>query len=152
MPLDGSAISECVLPHAEKIAGGCGTALITLLRICEPPVILADYPPVLGHGWEDHVKQETAHLQQQCRSYLEKTQKRLEKTGIQVIAETRLGKPAEQILRFAEENQIDIIIMASHGHAGITRWAYGSTAGKVIQASSVPVLLVKPRSQSGTGW
>jgi nucleotide-binding universal stress UspA family protein len=145
VPLDGSELAECVLPHLEKIAGSGGVGQIVLFRVCEPPIILADYPANLRTQWEDHVRQETAHIQQQCRLYLDDIEKKLREAGYQVATEAGLGNAAELIVDYAVHNGVDLIIMASHGRSGITRWAYGSTADKVLQASPVPVLVVKAR-------
>jgi nucleotide-binding universal stress UspA family protein len=59
------------------------------------------------------------------------------------MIESRLGKPAEEIINYANQNKVDLIIMASHGRSGVSRWAYGSEADKVLRSSCVPVLLVK---------
>jgi nucleotide-binding universal stress UspA family protein len=145
IPLDGSELAECVLPHIENIAKGSGVGEIILFRVCEPPVILADYPANLRTQWEDHVRQETAHIQQQCRLYLDDIEKKLREAGYKVATEAGLGNAAELIVDYAARNGVDLIVMASHGRSGITRWAYGSTADKVLQASQIPVLIVKAK-------
>jgi nucleotide-binding universal stress UspA family protein len=143
VPLDGSELAECVLPHVISIAKGCGTSEVVLLRVCEPPVILADYPSDLRPEWEDHVRQETSHTQRQCRLYLDSTEKKLEESGLNVRTDSGLGNPPELIVDYAIQHQIDLIIVASHGRSGIRRWAYGSTAEKVLRSSPVPVMVIK---------
>jgi nucleotide-binding universal stress UspA family protein len=145
VPLDGSATSECVLPHVESLAQGCQVKEVVLLRICDPPVVLADYPPNMNAEWDEHVRQETVHMRKICSSYLESVQERLRKVGIQTSSESLLGDPAKTILDYAVEKGVDLIIMATHGRSGATRWAYGSVADKVLRASTIPVLLVAPR-------
>ena len=54
-----------------------------------------------------------------------------------------MGNPAEKILRYANKNDIDFILMATHGRSGINRWAMGSVAYRVLRASKVPVWLVR---------
>jgi nucleotide-binding universal stress UspA family protein len=144
VPLDGSEAGECVLTHVESIASGCNTTEVILFRVCEPPVVLADYPAEFKTSWEDHVRQETEHQQTQCRLYLSDVEKKLSSAGLKVTSVSGLGKPVEEILKYVQQNDIDLIIIASHGHSGITRWAFGNTAQRVIQASVVPVLVVKP--------
>ncbi len=143
VPLDGSELAECVFPHIKEVVKGSESAEVILFRVCEPPVLLADYPSDLRPRWEEHVKQETAHTQQQCRIYLDDTEKRLKKTGVNVRTESGLGNPAELIVDYAAKNNVDLIIIASHGRSGIMRWAYGSTADKILRASKVPVMVVK---------
>ena len=143
VPLDGSELAECVLPHVIDVAKGSEGSKVILFRVCETPAILADYPSDLRPGWEEHVKEETAHDRQQCKLYLDDTEKRLSQAGLNVTTESGLGHAAELIVDYAVQNGVDLIIMASHGRSGIMRWAYGSTADKVLQASTVPVMMVK---------
>jgi len=143
VPLDGSELAESVLPHVETIARGCSVVEIILLRVCEAPSILADYPEGSNRNWEKHVERMTTNAQQQCNVYLGDVEKQLRDRGFNVMIESRLGKPAEEIINYANQNKVDLIIMASHGRAGVSRWAYGSEADKVLRSSCVPVLLVK---------
>jgi nucleotide-binding universal stress UspA family protein len=85
----------------------------------------------------------TTNAQQQCNVYLGDVEKQLRDRGFNVMIESRLGKPAEEIINYANQNKVDLIIMASHGRSGVSRWAYGSEADKVLRSSCVPVLLVK---------
>ena len=54
-----------------------------------------------------------------------------------------IGRAADRLVDFSEKNDIDLIVMASHGRSGVSRWAYGSVADKVFRASCVPVLMVR---------
>jgi nucleotide-binding universal stress UspA family protein len=144
VPLDGSELAECVLPHVIDIAKGSGGNVI-LFRVCEPPVVLADYPTDLRPGWEDHVKQETDHTRQQCRLYLGDIEKRLKESGLNVTTDSDLGNPAELIVDYAVRNRVDLIIIASHGRSGVLRWAYGSTSDKILRSSPVSVMMIKCR-------
>ena len=141
--LDGSELAESVLPHVETIARGCSVVDIVLLRVCDAPSILADYPEGKGRSWDKHVEQMTTNAEQQCNIYLGNMEKQLRDQGFSVKVESRLGKPAEEIVDFANKNGVDLIIMASHGRSGVSRWAYGSVADKVLRSTCVPVLLVK---------
>jgi len=143
VPLDGSELAESVLPHVETIARGCSAVEIVLLRVCDAPSILADYPEGNSRNWEKHVERMTANAQQQCNIYLGDVEKQLRDKGFNVKTASVLGKPAEEIVDYASKNGVDLIIMASHGRAGVSRWAYGSEADKVLRSSCVPVLLVK---------
>jgi nucleotide-binding universal stress UspA family protein len=60
-----------------------------------------------------------------------------------VTAEVCSGCPAETIVQVAAERRSDLIVMATHGYRGVTRWMLGSVADKVVQAATVPVLLVR---------
>jgi len=143
VPLDGSKLAECVLPHVEKLAKGCDAKEVILLRVCEPPAISSDYPASRPISWEENVERMTAYSQQQCSLYLEDVEKRLGDLGLNVRSESRLGNPAAEIVDYASENEVDLIAMASHGRSGPSRWAYGSVADKVFRSTCVPILMVK---------
>lgn len=143
VPLDGSRLAECVLPHVEELAKSGMVKEIILLRVCDSPSIVADYPEGKGKTWEKHVERLTSNAQQQCSLYINDVEQNLKEKGFKVKSESSLGKPAEEIVNYANKNKVDLIVMASHGRSGVSRWAYGSVAEKVLRSSCVPVLLVK---------
>jgi nucleotide-binding universal stress UspA family protein len=55
----------------------------------------------------------------------------------------REGPAAEDILRVAEEKNVDLIVMATHGRSGVRRLVLGSVTEKVIRATARPVLTVR---------
>jgi nucleotide-binding universal stress UspA family protein len=55
----------------------------------------------------------------------------------------RTGEVAKEILNYAKKKRVNLIAISSHGHSGMTKWVFGSTAQKVIEDSPVPVLVVK---------
>jgi nucleotide-binding universal stress UspA family protein len=125
LPLDGSEMSESAIPHAEALALGCEAKRVTIVHVVEQE----RYEGMLASGKRPGV-------------YLQRTAKRLEAKGIPTTIKVLTGDPAEAIVSFAEKD-CDIIVMASQGRSGVTRWAVGSVAYKVFLASSVPVLMVK---------
>jgi nucleotide-binding universal stress UspA family protein len=60
------------------------------------------------------------------------------------VREVRTGQAAEEILRYAVESGIDLIVMGTHGRTGLNRWLLGSVAQKVVQCAHCPVLIVRP--------
>jgi nucleotide-binding universal stress UspA family protein len=51
---------------------------------------------------------------------------------------------AEEIVSYAEANDIDLIVMSTHGRSGIGRWAFGSVTDRVLHTGDIPVLVVYP--------
>lgn len=82
-------------------------------------------------------------LEGQAAKYLAKIEKKFKAKGIPVKSEVAIGNPAERITKYAEDNKIDLIIMASHGRSGPSRWAMGSVSDKVFRAACIPVLMVR---------
>jgi len=101
---------------------------------------ITDYSQRLG---EQLVPEATGKKERQAQRYLNRIAKELEGKGIKVQTEVLLGNPAEEITIYAITRECDLIIIASHGRSGPSRWAYGSVADKVFRASCVPVLMVR---------
>ena len=82
-------------------------------------------------------------LEKQAYNYLNKIAKKLNAKGIPTSVEVLIGNPADKITKFAEEGNFEIIVMASHGRSGPSRWALGSVTDKVFRGACIPVLLVR---------
>ena len=154
VPLDGSELAECVLPHVEDMAKGCGTEEVILLSVTERVIgykPTAEVTQPVGVGFSEAVTKVPVYvgkMQRQAARYLHRVMNQLEKKGIKVQIEVLLGEPAQEIINYAKENDCDLIAMASHGRSGINRWAhsigaFGGVADKVLRASPVSVLMVK---------
>jgi nucleotide-binding universal stress UspA family protein len=134
VPLDGSEIAEAVFPYAKELAGRLGIE-VALLHISNPG--FRDYQPMI-HAYVEHAADV-------IRSEARKVQQTRPPSGakpIEVHGELVVGYPPDEILRFAEEKGIDLIVVASHGRSGRKRWAMGSVAEKVLRSAAIPVLLV----------
>jgi len=140
VPLDGSENSECILEHVRAIATGCQVPDVVLLRVIEPfPAYYMDY-----RISEEFIRQSQDAAKSDAKQYLARTADKLEKQGLSVSTQVIEGKAADSILDFAAKNGVDLIIMATHGRTGISRWALGSVADKVVRSSVAPVLVVAP--------
>ncbi len=118
---------------------------VVLLRVCEHAIIPLDYAEGIPMGWDKQLEQETARCKQLAAQYLAVVEKRLKDTGLTVKSEILEGKPAEEIVDYATKNPFNLIAMATHGRSGISRWAYGSVAERVLQQVTSPLFLVRPR-------
>ncbi len=152
VPLDGSPLAEMVFPHVEALAKQLGPELadVVLLRVCEPPVVPSDYPATAGLTWEEHEAQEIARPVTVCEEYLAGVQKRLEGAGLRTRLVVLKGKAADEITDYANKNPVNLIVMSTHGRSGISRWAYGSVADRVLLGVSSPVFLIRPPSGEKT--
>ena len=157
VPLDGSKLAEVALPHAEALAKGCDTAEVILVSVTER---VRGYRAVEGSaesfagsggGWQSStqapgqrfVPEATGKKERQAQRYLDRVAKTLTAKGINVSTEVLLWKPAEAIVGYAKQYGCDVIVMASHGRSGPSRWAHGSVADKVLRSSCIPVLMVR---------
>jgi len=143
VPLDGSKLAECALPYAEALAKGCDTEKVILVSVTERVQgyrAFEDPGQPLGQRL---VPEAFGKKEKQAQRYLERIAKAMEAKGINVSTEVLLWRPAEAIVGYAKQSGCDLIIMASHGRSGVSRWAHGSVADKVLRGSPVPVLMVK---------
>ncbi len=138
VPLDGSELAECVLPHARAIARGCAVKEIVLLRVVEPP-------PTMGAEGIDVVALQQAD-QEAAGTYLARIESELNAEGFRVSSHVLAGRAAEAIGEFVHNNEVDLIALATHGRSGIGRLVFGSVADRVVRSASVPVLLVRPKA------
>jgi nucleotide-binding universal stress UspA family protein len=157
VPLDGSKLAECALPHVEELARGCDTGEVILVSVTERVkgyrALEDPGQPVAGSmgGWQEPsqprgqrlIPEATGKKEKQAQRYLDRIAKAMKAKGINVSTEVLLWKPAEAIVGYAKQSGCDLIVMASHGRSGPSRWAYGSVADKVLRSSCIPVLMIR---------
>jgi len=139
LSLDGSALAEQALPHAVAQAEHFHAELI-LLKVLEP---LAKSHNISLDAAE-RVEKATREL---AREYLERVATGVRGSGVSVRVITASGNPHEAIVSCAEAEQVDLIIICTRGHSGLSRWLIGSVADRVVRGAGVPVLLVSARQE-----
>jgi nucleotide-binding universal stress UspA family protein len=142
VPLDGSELAECVLPHVESIVKGCQAQSVTFVRAVVP-ISLSLSGDVDVQPTEKDRKRIEAEDFAVAEDYLKKVVGRLKYDGIKLQYKVIKGKAAESLADFAEKNKMDLIIIATHGRSGISRWAWGSVADRILRSACVPVLMVR---------
>jgi len=135
VPLDQSKIAEEVIPTAVAMAGAFN-GKITLIYVFE---ILPLLP-------QDR-KSEQRVLREEGEAYLDQVRPKIEESGISAEAVIETGDPSITICSYAEQEDVDLIIMSASGHGGIERWTLGSVSEKVLRSSPKPVLLVRSASR-----
>jgi nucleotide-binding universal stress UspA family protein len=90
---------------------------------------------------------EVGRMAKTAWNYLSQVSDNLKKEGLLTEIKVLTGNPAQEIIGFAEDENADLIIMASRGRSGLSRWDMGNIADKVIRASNIPVLLIKPKAK-----
>lgn len=140
-PLDGSDFSECSLQHVRAIALGCQVPEVILLRVVEP-IHSSDLAAYAEAGIDTTMLMRD--VETAARTYIDKTTKEMQKSGINARGAVVTGWAPDSIMKFADENGVDLIVMSTHGRSGVSRWFMGSVADKVVRHSRAPVLLVTP--------
>jgi nucleotide-binding universal stress UspA family protein len=148
VPLDGSALAECVLPHVDTIARGCGVTEVVLVTVVEPSFVpggaYSDSGATVSAPEMEKIRElEAQSVRSEGKQYLDRVVGRNSFPGANLRQEVLEGRPAETIVDYAQQNGVDLIAIATHGRSGISRWARGSVADRVLRATCVPILMVR---------
>jgi nucleotide-binding universal stress UspA family protein len=134
VPLDGSLIAECVLPHAVAIARAFD-AKIVLLRVLDKNQVGEKTQLFDLVNWQ--INKTGAKL------YLEKIGARLQKSGLQIETAILEGLVADSITEYAQSQGTKLIILSSHGRSGLSQWGLSSITQKIIFSAPTSVLIVR---------
>ena len=137
--LDGSKQGETVLAYIEELAFKLNTELILL------QVVVPDYHIYSGGGQEYSVysEQQLESAKALARDYLESLVVGLQQKGISAKSHVTFGTAADEIIKFADAVDAGLVAMSTHGRSGVSRWALGSVAERVLRAGNTPILLVR---------
>ena len=137
VPLDGSALAERAIEQVEKMATGSG-AEVLLLKVVPSPLGKA---PEAGQAEESKAFAESVN---RSTAYLERIATRLGAISVKSRILVPSGEPHAEILAAAHKEDVDCIVMSTHGGTALARALLGSTAEKVVYTTKRPVFLVKP--------
>ena len=142
VPLDGSELAECVFPHLETIAKGCESPEVIVVRTVEP--LSVPYGREVAHFTSlDEVKAFETHQKVDAEKYLKEVVARLKKKGVNARADVIYGKAVDSLGDYVTKNDVDLVIIATHGRSGVSRWVWGSVADRLLRSLCVPVLMVR---------
>lgn len=141
VPLDGSELAECVIPYVSWFNTLSDVKEIVFIRVVEPLHLLGGIESRFGPEEREHIEQNGMNL---ASDYLKQVTSQFKGGGVKINTVVFKGDPAGTISDYVNQNAIDLIIMATHGHSGVSRWLRGSVADRVLSHARVPVLLVKP--------
>ena len=139
--LDGSSLAEQVLPCATEMAERFGSKMI-LLRVIDLsgyiylPGVVVFKPLLTSRNQRD---------EREAREYLERVALPLQEKGLEIASVVLQGLPGEFIVRYARENEIDLIAFTTRSDKKRRREDFGSVADFVLRSSNLPVLTVRPQ-------
>jgi nucleotide-binding universal stress UspA family protein len=141
VPLDGSLRAEAILRHVEEIALRF-SAQVILMRVVEPaPLSMAPeiaYARLRRDEFERRVKE--------AEDYLAIQQGKFREIGIDVHTRVTIGPVIEGIVKVADQEDVDLVALASHGQSGLAHVFYGSVAAGLLQRLNRPLLLIRARA------
>jgi nucleotide-binding universal stress UspA family protein len=134
VPLDGSQLADCVLPHVVAITRSFD-AEITLLRMLEKNQAGVSAQMFDLLNWQ--INKTKSAL------YLEKTKARLQELGLRARTAVIEGLVAEGIIEYAQSQGMKLIVLSSHGRNGLTQWGISSITQKIILSAQTSLLIVR---------
>ncbi|WP_224269716.1 universal stress protein [Haloprofundus salinisoli] len=141
VPTDGSAVAEVAVSHAVDLAERYGAELHALYVVDIDAVNLG-----LGTEQVDRIRQghlgEMEELEAKANDATGVVADAARDRGIDVVEEIRVGRPHTVVANYAEKEDVDLVVMGSHGRAGVSRALLGSVTERVLRSSHVPVLVV----------
>jgi nucleotide-binding universal stress UspA family protein len=138
VPLDGSAMAERALVPALALAEAMSAKLF-FIRVAIP----------LSLNLDPNFYQRFIELRQhEAKQYLQTIQPRFSSTPVEIETQVIVGRGAKSIINYAKENDIDLIVISSHGGSGINRWIYGTVADKVLHNAPCAIVLIHSQEQA----
>jgi nucleotide-binding universal stress UspA family protein len=150
VPLDGSPLAERAIHHAKRFARIFGSNII-LLQVLDPTSYHENPKPVDPLSWQIRKAEADIYMNGVAtrlrESLSESTPEGMGIENIRVEYHIREGKPAENIVNFAHTEDIDLVVISTHGSGGLSRWNISSVTQKVINLVYLPVLLIRAYEQ-----
>ena len=134
VPLDGSSLAECTLPHAVALAR-VFDAQITLLQVVSREDPDMEMDAVSPLDWQIR--------RAEAKAYIQDVAKRLEELELDDEGVVIEGQAAKDIIEFAHGNDMDLIVLSSHGRSGLSEWGISSIVQKVALRAHVPIYIVR---------
>lgn len=133
VPLDGSPLAEGILPHAVAMTRATGGKLV-IVHVLEPEKV-APETAIDPLNW---------HLRKaEASAYLETVSRQLEDLSLSVETVLLEGPAAERIVDYARKEEVDLIVLNSHGRSGLSRWNVSSVVQKIIFRAHTSVMIVR---------
>jgi nucleotide-binding universal stress UspA family protein len=143
VPLDGSKLAECVFGHLDALARGCQVKTINFVQVVEPYQNLSYAAESTIKATADEIQLINNANKLAAETYQENLIGKFKYENVNVRGDLLIGRPAEVLADYAAKNQPDLILIATHGRSGPSRWVWGSVADRMLRASCVPVLMVR---------
>ncbi len=143
VPLDGSALAERAIWHAEEIARGSDAEIVLLQAVYVPMPVVPESALLTERKFLDKVTMEAA-------GYLERVAAELRASGRKVRTVIDERPPTDAIVHVSEQEQADLIVMSTHGRSGLSRLVMGSIAESVLRATHRTIVFVKPERPAVT--
>lgn len=137
LPTDGSRGSSRAIDQAIDLAAETGAELHVLFVVED-----------ITYGPEMMEAQVETQLRQIGEEAIEEIRDRAEEAGVPLETDIDDGVPHRTILEYAEDEDMDLIVMGTHGRSGLDRYLLGSVTERVVRSAETPVLTVRVTDES----
>jgi nucleotide-binding universal stress UspA family protein len=121
----------------------CGIETAKLSGATVHALYVVDTPSIISETWTAGKEMVHELIIREGKKVLSKVKKIIEDSGVEVKEVLLEGYPSEEIINFAENNNMDLIVMGTLGKTGLERFLVGSVAENVIRNSKVPVMVIR---------
>lgn len=136
VPVDLSERSEVAVAYAAMLAETTSAELILMTNVSHPE----------REALEEFAAAEQLSIEQAAEASIRRIITDNAPSAAATILLRRQVSAADAILETAAAEAVDLIVLASHGHSGMTRWMLGSVAEKVARSAEIPVIIVPART------
>ena len=147
VPTDGSETSEAAVEHAIGLAEKYGAEVHALYVVDTDSMSLS-----LGAEQLDRIEQghfgEMTEIKDRADSATGFVADRAKEHGLETVEHVSAGRPHSLIEDYVEDNDIDLVVMGSHGRSGIKRALLGSVAERTLRSVTAPVMVVDSRDSA----
>ena len=134
VPLDGSLLAECVLPHVVALARAFEAGVVLLRVLCQ------------SHNPESAESIDPFNWQigkTEAKLYLKRIQEQLLEAKLQTQIATSEGLAAEEIMGFAQAEEMKLVVLSSHGNSGLNQWGISGVVQKIIMSAPTSLMIVR---------
>lgn len=140
VPTDGSPTADHALREALDLASETGATLHVLYIV---DTSAAGWAAVGSEEFGVESNQALEYLHEEAEEVTAKATRAAREAGVEVVTAIDDGTPYRGILEYAEKQDVDLLVMGTHGRTGLDRYLLGSTTERVVRRSPVPVLTVR---------
>jgi nucleotide-binding universal stress UspA family protein len=144
VPLDGSELAEQALQHAVELVKAFDCDLYLVQVVTTPAVVAVPYD--ISYQYSETIREASlneahGYINNLIGKYKEELKGKIHTKIIE-------GSVVDGLLDYAGFQNVDLIVMATHGRSGIGRWVFGSVAERILRASDCPVFLIRAKSET----
>ncbi len=150
IPLDGSRVGEAALHCVKELVIKLSPKVKVEVTLFQAVSSLTHYV-IAGEASAPvpYTEPEMAQITKRAEEYLAKIGQELQAKNVVVRSKVSVGKAADEINKVADELDVDLIAMSTHGRSGISQWAFGSVTSRVLRSGNRPVLMVRAPTERG---